>query len=94
VAHASPYLEDDGSWCPDSEVRIIVRHFRLRTSESKDTSNSLIECGFGSEVRISDSPQEWCGLLNRHTRAPIPKFASLCGTLVCELRNRRTLAAH
>jgi len=24
-------------------------------------------------------------------RAPIPKFASLCGTLVCELRNRRTL---
>src|SRR3954452_1459355 len=22
---------------------------------------------------------------------PIPKFASLCGTLVCELRNRRTL---
>src|SRR3954447_23859355 len=23
---------------------------------------------------------------------PIPKFASLCGTLVCELRNRRTLA--
>jgi len=29
-------------WCPDSEVRIIVRHARLRTSESKDTSNLLI----------------------------------------------------
>src|SRR5262245_64531728 len=25
---------------------------------------------------------------------PIPKFASLCGTLVCELRNRRTLATY
>jgi len=28
--------------CPDSEVRIIVRHSRLRTSESKDTSKLLI----------------------------------------------------
>jgi hypothetical protein len=28
-------------WCPDSEVRIIVRHARLRTSESKGTSNLL-----------------------------------------------------
>src|SRR5262249_36445988 len=28
------------------------------TSESKDTSNSLIWCGFGSEVRISDSLRE------------------------------------
>jgi hypothetical protein len=28
--------------CSDSEVRIIVGHTRLRTSESKDTSNSLI----------------------------------------------------
>src|SRR6185312_14909674 len=27
--------------CPDSEVRIIVRHARLRTSESKDTANLL-----------------------------------------------------
>jgi len=26
---------------PDSEVRIIVLHIRLRTSESKDTSNLL-----------------------------------------------------
>src|SRR5205807_3727851 len=25
---------------------------------------------------------------------PIPKFVSLCGTPVCELRNRRTLATH
>jgi hypothetical protein len=25
-------------WCPDSEVRIIMRRARLRTSESKDTS--------------------------------------------------------
>ena len=28
-------------WCPDSEVRIIVRHARLRTSELKGTSNLL-----------------------------------------------------
>src|SRR5262249_23059841 len=27
-------------------------------SESKDTTNLLISCGFGSEVRISDSLQE------------------------------------
>ena len=30
------------SECPDSEVRFIVQHARLRTSESKDTSNLLI----------------------------------------------------
>src|SRR5205823_5546387 len=28
------------------------------------------------------------------TSVPIPKFASLCGTPVCELRNRRTLAVN
>src|SRR5262249_43824666 len=38
--------------CPDSEVRIIVLQPRLRTSETKETSNLLIWCGFGSEVRI------------------------------------------
>jgi hypothetical protein len=27
-------------------------------------------------------------------RVPIPKFASLCGTLACELLNRRTLATY
>src|SRR5712692_7826192 len=30
----------------------------------------------------------------RPASVPIPKFASLCGTLVCELRNRRTLATY
>jgi len=30
------------SQCPDSEVRIILWHARLRTSESKGTSNSMI----------------------------------------------------
>jgi len=29
-------------WCPDSEVRFIVLHARLRTSESQDTSSILI----------------------------------------------------
>src|SRR5262249_57251952 len=47
-----------GASVPDSEVRSIVLHACLRTSESKDTSNSLIQCGFGSEVRIWDSPRE------------------------------------
>src|SRR2546421_4210403 len=28
--------------CPDSEVRLIGQHARIRTSESKDTSNLLI----------------------------------------------------
>src|SRR2546430_403287 len=31
----------DRHWCPDSEVRIIVPQPRLRTSESKDASNSF-----------------------------------------------------
>jgi hypothetical protein len=30
----------------------------LRTSGSKDTSNLLISCGFGSEVRIANSRLE------------------------------------
>src|SRR5262249_36262890 len=33
---------DQACWCPDSEVRIILRRPRLRTSESKDTSSLLI----------------------------------------------------
>src|SRR4051812_45586973 len=32
------------------------------------------------------------GLLLGVASVPIPKFASFCGTLVCELRNRRTLS--
>src|SRR5262245_55455367 len=44
--------------CPDSEVRIIVRNLHLRTSESKDTSNLLAQCGFGSEVRMTNLRQE------------------------------------
>ena len=44
-------------WCPDCEVRIIFRHPPWRTSESEDTSNLLIQCGFGSEVRMTNSRQ-------------------------------------
>ena len=47
-----------GFYCPDSEVRIILRRPHLRISESKDTSNLLISCGFGSEVRIANSRRE------------------------------------
>jgi hypothetical protein len=35
------------------EVRMMVRHARLRTSEMKDTGNLLMKCGFGSEFRIA-----------------------------------------
>ena len=34
-----------------SEVGVMSRHLRLRTSESKDPSNSLNECGSGSEIQ-------------------------------------------
>src|SRR5262245_41520727 len=36
-------------------------------------------------------PALWTWL---HPSASIPKFASFCGTLVCELRNRRALAIY
>jgi hypothetical protein len=38
----------------------------------------------------------WMATFDGQVRAsaPIPKFASFCGTLVCELRNRRTLATY
>src|SRR5262249_2359801 len=31
---------------------------------------------------------------DKRASVPIPKFASLCSSLVCELRNRRTLATY
>src|SRR5262249_56081530 len=34
------------------------------------------------------------GQRDRHTSVPLPKFASLCRSLVCELRNRKTLATY
>jgi len=37
-----PATRRGGRECPDSEVRNIVLHTRLRTSGSKDTSNLLI----------------------------------------------------
>src|SRR5260370_42255573 len=49
-------LLGDG-WCPGSEGRIMVPQPRLRTSESKDTSNFFIYCGFGLQNRLSDSLQ-------------------------------------
>jgi len=36
----------------------------------------------------------WTKLIRDSPSVPIPKFASLCGSLVCELRNRRTLATY
>ena len=42
VPMETAFLHAAGRCCPNSEVRIIVRHPRLRTSESRDTSNILI----------------------------------------------------
>src|SRR4029077_12330518 len=43
----------EGRQCPDSEVRIIARHTRLRTSESKGHRQIYdSSVAFGSEVRI------------------------------------------
>jgi hypothetical protein len=33
------------------------------------TRNLLISCGFGSEIRMTESRRHGCGLLNRHTSA-------------------------
>src|SRR5262249_31671272 len=39
-------------WCPESEVRFILRLARERTSDSKDTSKPMILVWFGSEIRL------------------------------------------
>src|SRR5215203_808095 len=41
-----------GTQCPESEVRFILRRARERTSDSKDTSKSIILVWFGSEIRL------------------------------------------
>jgi tripartite-type tricarboxylate transporter receptor subunit TctC len=77
----------------DSEVRIIVPQPRLRTSESKNISNLLIKCGFGSEARISDSLQERCGLLNRHTGEGLRAMSSALSTVTLDRRDFLQLVA-
>src|SRR5262245_60094488 len=43
IAHFTPApLLRSISWCPDSEVRTHLRHALMRTSEPRDTSNSMI----------------------------------------------------
>src|SRR5262249_15626297 len=57
--------------------------------------NGLLDRDAGAKVRIREALRR-----RRPTAAalrasvPIPKFASLCRSLVCELRNRRTLATY
>ena len=46
------------------------------------------------EVNVIGRRHDLSPLLKSSPSVPIPKFASLCGTLVCELRNRRTLAMY
>jgi hypothetical protein len=43
---------------PIPKFASLCRGLVCETSESKDTSNLLIQCGFGSEVRISDSARK------------------------------------
>ena len=47
-----------GDLVSDSEVRNTLQHSPMRTSESKDTSRSMILVSFGSEIRSSDSLRE------------------------------------
>jgi hypothetical protein len=53
-----------------------VCNAQLRISESKDISNPLISCGFGSELRVANWPQKCCGFLNRRASAVDLKFLS------------------
>src|SRR5262249_16753903 len=57
----------------------------LRTSESKDTSNLLISCGFGSEVRISNSGLERWGTAVAwplHGKVPVGQSRSRCDNVM------------
>ena len=40
------------------------------------------------------APPRGVGRSETYCSVPIPKFVSVCGTVVCELRNRRTLATY
>ncbi len=59
-------------------------------------SASAVAAPAANAIRLRRQPHdrtiEWAMRAKVTTSVPIPKFASLCGTLICELRNRRTLA--
>jgi len=46
------------------------------------------------EAAISDVGAAVNQIAGAVSSVPIPKFVSLCGTPICELRNRRTLATY
>jgi hypothetical protein len=61
-----PGSTEDGGWCPDSEVRIIVLQTRLRTSESKGHEH-LID----SSVALVQRPHdELAAILMRTSQPP------------------------
>jgi len=68
-------------FCPytDSNRSAGISIFRLRTRRGGIRNSRPCEPGTSKSA-------SWCVL--------IPKFASLCRSRVCELRNRRTLATY
>src|SRR3569832_2597348 len=49
-------------YCPDSEVRIILRSHVSNFGIERTLVNLLIQCGLGSEVRRTNSRRTLCGL--------------------------------
>src|SRR5262249_27398712 len=68
------------------EVRIIVRRARLRTSESKDTSQLIDSVWLRFRSPHSDSRWECCGLLNRHTGRRKPILTAPDGNRPCSVQ--------
>src|SRR5262245_50122853 len=57
--------------------------------------NRLLDRDAGAKVRIREALRGRRPIAAAlRASVPIPKFASLCRSLVCELRNRRTLATY
>src|SRR5262245_10252338 len=70
--------------CPNEEPGLIYSRINNPDLEMLEDRLAIWDETEGSLVFAS----------GRHTSVPIPKFASLCRSLVCELRNRRTLATY
>jgi Holliday junction resolvase-like predicted endonuclease len=82
---------DDAAWSVTERQRLRIAAAAERaTGMPASATSASMQCWWRRDAFRAIS-------LRRSTPAasvPIPKFASLCGTLVCELRNRRTLATY
>src|SRR6266566_3805750 len=62
----------------------------IASVERRRDTSVLLSAGDGWKIAAVDGADR-VGRVLAPTSVPIPKFASLCSTLVCELRNRGTL---